>query len=51
MKYKYIAIEREYGSGGTQIAREAAERCKMGVSGCVDVLEMIIKHMPYSCPG
>lgn len=27
MKYKYITIEREYGSGGTQIAREAAKRC------------------------
>lgn len=26
MKYKYITIEREYGSGGTQIARKLAER-------------------------
>lgn len=27
MKYKYIAIEREYGSGGTKIARAVAEQC------------------------
>ena len=26
MKYKNITIEREYGSGGTQIARKLAER-------------------------
>lgn len=33
MKYKYIAIEREYGSGGTQIAREAAKRCQIPCYG------------------
>lgn len=27
MSYKYIAIEREYGSGGTKIARQLSEEC------------------------
>ena len=33
MKYKYITIEREYGSGGTQIAEETAKRCKIPCYG------------------
>lgn len=33
MKYRYITIEREYGSGGTQIARELAKRCGMPCYG------------------
>lgn len=27
MKCRYITIEREYGSGGTKIARRLAEEC------------------------
>ena len=27
MKIKYITIEREYGSGGTEIAAKLAEKC------------------------
>lgn len=33
MKVNYIAIEREYGSGGTQIARKAAEACQIPCYG------------------
>lgn len=49
MKYKYIAIEREYGSGGTQIAREAAERCKMPCYGR-EILETVAdaQNIPIS---
>lgn len=27
MKFRYITIEREYGSGGTRIARKLSEVC------------------------
>lgn len=33
MKYRYITIEREYGSGGTQIARELSKRCGISCYG------------------
>lgn len=33
MKVNYIALEREYGSGGTQIARTVAEACKIPCYG------------------
>ena len=33
MKFKYITIEREYGSGGTEIAKKVAEKCGMTFEG------------------
>lgn len=33
MRFPYITIEREYGSGGTRIARELAERCGISCYG------------------
>ncbi|MCI7813381.1 MAG: cytidylate kinase-like family protein [Lachnospiraceae bacterium] len=40
MKYKYIAIEREYGSCGTQIGQELAKECGIPCYGR-EILEMI----------
>lgn len=40
MKYKYLTIEREYGSGGTKIAREAAEACGIPCYGR-EILEFV----------
>lgn len=42
MKYKYIAIEREYGSGGTEIARRLAEECGIKCYGR-EILEAVAK--------
>ncbi len=40
MKYRYIAIEREYGSGGTQIGKEVAN--KLGIACCTtDIYEKV----------
>lgn len=49
MKYKYITIEREYGSGGTQIAEEAAKRCKIPCYGR-EILEAVAdeQNIPIS---
>ncbi len=49
MKYKYITIEREYGSGGTQIAVEAAKRCKIPCYGR-EILEAVAdeQNIPIS---
>ncbi len=33
MKFKYITIEREYGSGGTKIAVETAKKCGISCHG------------------
>ncbi len=33
MKFKYITIEREYGSGGTEIAKKLAEKCGISCYG------------------
>lgn len=33
MKIKYITIEREYGSGGTEIAKKVAEKCGISCYG------------------
>ena len=42
MKYKYITIEREYGSGGTQIARRLADECGLPCYG-QEILEAVAK--------
>jgi len=40
VKYNYIAIEREYGSGGTKIARKLADECGIPCYGR-EILEMV----------
>lgn len=42
MKYKYITIEREYGSGGAKIARRLAEECGISCYG-QEILEEVSK--------
>lgn len=43
MKVKYIAIEREYGSGGTKIARQLAEECGIDCYG-KEILEEVSRR-------
>lgn len=43
MKFNYIAIEREYGSGGTKIAHKLAEELKIPCYGR-ELLEMVSKE-------
>ena len=40
MKYNYIAIEREYGSGGTKIARQLSKECGIPCYGR-EILEIV----------
>ncbi len=47
MKYKYIAIEREYGSGGTEIGRRIAEECGIKCYG-KEILEAVARKMNVS---
>lgn len=47
MKYKYIAIEREYGSGGTEIGHRVAEECKIKCYGR-EILEAVAEKMNVS---
>ncbi len=42
MDIRYICIEREYGSGGTKIARQAAERCGISCYGR-EIMENVAK--------
>lgn len=42
MRYKYITIEREYGSGGTEIAKKVAEECGIPCYGR-EILEYVAK--------
>lgn len=44
---QYITIEREYGSGGTKIARALAERCGIFCYG-QEILEMAAKKLQIS---
>lgn len=44
MSFKYIAIEREYGSGGTKIARRLAEQCGVSCYG-QEILEAVSKSL------
>ena len=43
MSHKYITIEREYGSGGTKIARRLAEECSVSCYG-QEILEAVSKE-------
>ena len=47
MKCNYLTIEREYGSGGTKIARRLAEECGLPCYG-VEILESVSQsiHVP-----
>ncbi len=47
MKSRHIAIEREYGSGGTQIARRLAEECGVPCYGR-EILEAVSKRYGVS---
>lgn len=47
MKYRYITIEREYGSGGTLIARRLAEKCSVPCYG-QEILEAVSKKFGVS---
>ena len=47
MKVRYIAIEREYGSGGTKIAQEAARRCGVACYGR-EVMEQVAEEQQVS---
>ena len=44
---RYITIEREYGSGGTKIARETADRCGISCYGR-EILEKVSKYQHVS---
>lgn len=44
MKFSYITIEREYGSGGTKIARRLAEECGVSCYG-QEILEVVSKRL------
>ena len=44
MSYRYITIEREYGSGGTKIARRLAEECGIHCYG-EEILEAVSKRL------
>ena len=47
MKIRYIAIEREYGSGGTNIARQVAARCGIGCYGR-EIMEQVATQQQVS---
>ena len=42
MKYQYITIEREFGSGGTRIGELLAKECKMPCYGR-EILECVAR--------
>lgn len=47
MKCKYVTIEREYGSGGTKIARLLSEECRVPCYGR-EILEAVAKRRDIS---
>lgn len=47
MKYKYVVIEREYGSGGTEIGKLLSEKTGIPCYG-VEILEAVSKNMNIS---
>lgn len=47
MKIQYIAIEREYGSGGTEIAKKLAEKCRISYYG-EEILKQAAKELHIS---
>lgn len=44
MKIKYITIEREYGSGGTEIAAKLAEKCGIACYGA-EIMELAAQKL------
>ncbi len=47
MKIRYITIEREYGSGGTEIAKQVSERCSINCYGR-EILEFAAARLHIS---
>ena len=47
MKVKYITIEREYGSGGTEIAEKVSEKCDVCCFG-KEILERAAEKLNIS---
>ena len=47
MKYRYITIEREYGSGGTQIGKKLGEICNVPCYGR-EILETVAQKRGIS---
>lgn len=47
MQIEYVTIEREYGSGGTEIAARVAERCGIACYG-VEIMEIAAKELHIS---
>lgn len=47
MNVRYIAIEREFGSGGTSIAKKAAEKCGIASYGR-EIMETVAKEQNVS---
>ena len=47
MKYQYITIEREFGSGGTRIGELLAKECKMPCYGR-EILECVARKYDIS---
>lgn len=47
MKYRYITIEREFGSAGTEIGRKVAETCKIAFYGR-EILEKVAEKFDTS---
>ena len=47
MNVKYVAIEREYGSGGTEIARKTAEKCGIACYG-TEIMETVANRQNVS---
>lgn len=47
MGYQYVVIEREYGSGGTEIARKLAQECGISCYGR-EIMEAVAKRYQVS---
>ena len=47
MDIRYITIEREYGSGGSEIARKTAEKCNISCYGS-EILEAVARRQHVS---
>lgn len=47
MKYRYITIEREYGSGGTEIGKKLGETCNISCYGR-EIIETVAKNRGIS---
>lgn len=47
MQMEYVTIEREYGSGGTEIAERLADKCKIACYGA-EIMELAAKELHIS---